>query len=87
MKLLETGRAAGCDWTANGRRSRENGRRGLRYGTLLHFAAQGLYHDRSKVQIRDSIFPGRPLVEEFKLSITQLLDDFSKGNVIWLAKC
>ena len=33
MKLLKTGRVAGCDWTANGRRSRRNGRRGLRYGT------------------------------------------------------
>ncbi len=35
MKLLKTGHVAGCDWTANGRRSRRNGRRGLRYGTLL----------------------------------------------------
>ena len=33
MKLLKTGCVAGCDWTANGRRSRHNGRRGLRYGT------------------------------------------------------
>ena len=32
MKLLKTGRVAGCDWTANGRRSRRNGRRGLHYG-------------------------------------------------------
>ena len=32
MKLLKTGRVAGCDWTANGRRSRQNGR-DLRYGT------------------------------------------------------
>ena len=31
MKLLKTGRVAGCDWTANVSRSRHNGRRGLRY--------------------------------------------------------
>ena len=33
MKLLKTGRVAGCDWTDQRPQVSANGRRGLRYGT------------------------------------------------------
>ena len=33
VKLLKTGRVAGCDWTDQRPQVSANGRRGLRYGT------------------------------------------------------